>query len=152
MLTATRALLLGLAASALACAADLPETGDRSGEEAAIESGSIASTSGDPYAFRAMEPCLDESDYVSAGLIQFGLTRDSYTPPCARLATGGYVLFEGSLEQHPLVPRSLGTSPSPIEPSSAGSSAAFEFFDAGFFPYQCAAHPDEIGVIWATLY
>jgi hypothetical protein len=144
MLTAVRAVVLGLAASIAACATDLAEAGD----EAEIEAEDTASTSD----FRAMPPCGSPSDYVPAGLIQFGLTRDSYTPPCARLATGGYVLFEGSLEEHPLIPRSSGTSPSPIQPSSDGSSVAFDFFDAGFFPYQCAAHPEEIGVIWATWY
>ena len=127
---------------------------DESDDAVELE-GDQEATEGDPesavaFDFEPMEPCLSESDYVSRGAVRFGLSHEPFTPPCVRLASGGTVIFQGSLIEHPIVPRSLGTAPSPIQPTSRGSRVEFEFPDYGTFPYRCARHPDEIGVVWST--
>jgi hypothetical protein len=116
--------------------------------------GDQEATEGDPanaaFGFEPVEPCLYESDYVSRGVVRFGLSYQPFTPPCVRLASGGTVIFQGSLSEHPIEPRSLGTAPSPIEQTARGSRVEFEFSDQGTFPYRCARHPDEIGVVWSS--
>jgi hypothetical protein len=117
-------------------------------DEEGVESS--AAGLGSPYDFQPIAPCLSRLDYIPRGVVQFGLGRAPYTPRCVRLATGGTVVFQGSFLDHPLVPRSLGSAPSPIQPTLAGGSVEFEFSDFGFFPFQCAEHPEETGVIWAS--
>lgn len=144
------------AAAALACAAFTSsgcamepmdvEPGDE-GEAAELEGDPEAAAAFD---FEPVEPCLSESDYVSRGAVRFGLSHEPFTPPCVRLASGGTVVFQGRLAEHPIEPRSLGTAPSPIQPTARGSRVEFEFPDHGTFPYQCARHPDEIGVVWSS--
>jgi hypothetical protein len=57
-------------------------------------------------------------------------------------------VFGGRFAEHPLEPRPIGTS-SPIVATRDGGSVEFEFSDPGY-PYGCAVHPEEIGVIWAS--
>ncbi len=137
---------LGLASSG--CAMEPTDTEPVDGDEAAGLEGDPATTLA--FDFEPVEPCLSESDYVSRGAVRFGLSHEPFTPPCVRLASGGTVIFQGSLAEHPIVPRSLGTAPSPIQPTSRGSRVEFEFPDYGTFPYRCARHPDEIGVVWSS--
>jgi len=135
---------LGFASSgcAMESMADEPELDEE------LEVDSVAELAFD---FQPIEPCMSESDYVSRGVVRFGLGSDPFTPACARLASGGTVVFQGRLAEHPIVPRrALGTEPSPIQPSARGSRVEFEFPDYGTFPYQCAEHPEEIGVVWAS--
>ncbi len=144
---------LGLAGSgcAMESMADEPDElaldEDLEGEDENLEGDQATAVAFD---FQPIEPCLSESDYVSRGAVRFGLSHEPFTPPCVRLASGGTVVFQGSLVEHPIVPRQLGTSPSPIQPSARGSRVEFEFPDYGTFPYRCAEHPDEIGVVWAS--
>lgn len=100
--------------------------------------------------FEPIAPCLVESDYVSRAVVRF--TGGQYTPRCLRLASGGTVVFQGSFAEHPLAIREGGDSPTPIVPTSSGGWAEFEFPDHGLFPYQCGAHPEEIGVIWSNYF
>jgi hypothetical protein len=140
---------LGLAGTG--CAMDSMADEPDGPDEAAIDEG----LEGNPattlaFGFEPVEPCLSESDYVSRGAVRFGLSHEPFTPPCVRLASGGTVIFQGSLAEHPIVPRQLGTAPSPIQPTSSGSRVEFEFPDYGTFPYRCARHPEEIGVVWSS--
>ena len=107
---------------------------------------------GSPYDFQPIEPCLTEEDYVSRGVVRFSLSHEPFTPSCLRLASGGgaTVVFQGRLAEHPIEPRDSGTQPSPIVSTGDGGSIEFEFPDAGFFPYRCAEHPEETGVVWAS--
>ena len=100
--------------------------------------------------FHPVAPCFNESDYVSRAVVRF--LDGHYTPRCLRLASGGTVVFQGLFAQHPLVPRPIETMPSPILPTSEYGQVEFEFPDHGFYPYQDAAHPEEIGVIWSNYY
>ena len=100
--------------------------------------------------FRPVAPCLNESDYVSRAVVRFW--DGHYSPRCLRLASGGTVVFQGFFAQHPLVPRPIETMPSPILPTSEYGQVEFEFPDHGIYPYQDAAHPEEIGVIWSNYY
>ena len=100
--------------------------------------------------FHPVAPCFNESDYVSRAVVRF--LDGHYTPRCLRLASGGTVVFQGMFAQHPLVPRPIETMPSPILPTSEYGQVEFEFPDHGFYPYQDAAHPEEIGVIWSNYY
>jgi hypothetical protein len=97
--------------------------------------------------FRPVAPCFNESDYVSRAVVRF--FDGHYTPRCLRLASGGTVVFQGLFAVHPLVPRPIETTPSPILPTSDYGQVEFEFPDHGFYPYQDAEHPEEIGVIWS---
>jgi len=140
---------MGVAASGCA----MESLADDPDGDPAIEGG--AAVEGDPEAaaafdFEPIEPCLSESDYVSRGAVRFGLSHEPFTPPCVRLASGGTVVFQGRLGEHPIEPRSLGTAPSPIQPTARGSRVEFEFPDYGTFPYRCARHPEEIGVVWSS--
>ena len=100
--------------------------------------------------FRPVAPCFHESDYVSRAVIRF--FDGHYSPRCLRLASGGTVVFQGLFAVHPLVPRPIETVPSPILPTSEYGQVEFEFPDHGFYPYQDAAHPEEMGVIWSGYY
>jgi len=100
--------------------------------------------------FHPVAPCFNESDYVSRAVVRF--LDGHYTPRCLRLASGGTVVFQGMFAVHPLVPRPIETMPSPILPTNAYGQVEFEFPDHGFYPYQDAAHPEEIGVIWSNYY
>jgi hypothetical protein len=100
--------------------------------------------------FRPVAPCFNESDYVSRAVVRF--FDGHYTPRCLRLASGGTVVFQGLFAVHPLVPRPIETMPSPILPTSEYGQVEFEFPDHGFYPYQDAAHPEEMGVIWSNYY
>jgi len=100
--------------------------------------------------FRPVAPCFNESDYVSRAVVRF--FDGHYSPRCLRLASGGTVVFQGLFAVHPLVPRPIETMPSPILPTSEYGQVEFEFPDHGFYPYQDAAHPEEIGVVWSNYY
>ena len=139
---------LFLGAASAGCATE--EFGELNEDEEG-EAGDVTSTGlASPYDFQPIAPCLSRRDYASRGVVQFGFGRDPFTPPCVRLATGGTVVFQGLFQEHPLVPRPLGTTPSPIVATDSGGGVEFEFYDFGFFPYQCSRHPEEIGVIWAS--
>ena len=99
--------------------------------------------------FERIDPCPTESSYVPRAVVGFGRDASFYSPPCARLASGGTVVFAGRFAEHPLEPRPFGAS-SPIVATRDGGSVEFEFSDPGFYPYGCAVHPEEIGVIWAS--
>jgi len=101
--------------------------------------------------FHPVAPCFKESDYVSRAAVNF-FWDGIYKPRCLRLASGGTVVFQGMFAEHPLVPRPIETMPSPILPTSDYGQVEFEFPDHGFFPYQDAAHPEEMGVIWSNYY
>jgi plastocyanin len=103
-----------------------------------------------PFDFQPIAPCRSEQDYVHRAVVRFGLGRRPFTPPCVRLASGGTVVFQGSLREHPIEPRPSGTAPSPIQATDEGGSVEFEFTSYGFFPYRCARHPEETGVIWTS--
>lgn len=136
--------MAGLTIAALGgCAMDMDEMGpDAATANESVELG------GSPLDFQPIAPCMRESDYAPRGVVRVGLS-EAFTPPCVRLATGGTVVFQGWMTHHPLEPRDAGTAPSPILATDSGF-AEFEFTDFGFFPYRCAAHADEVGVIWAS--
>lgn len=134
---------LSFAAAAGCTAEPIEESGPDGGSPAE----SAAELGAGPLDFQPIDPCLSESDYVPRGVVRFGFSREPFTPPCLRLATGGTVVFQGLSPAHPLQPRD-SDSASPIISSSG--TIEFEFTDFGFFPYQCAAHPDEKGVVWAS--
>jgi hypothetical protein len=103
--------------------------------------------------FQAIAPCHSETDYVTAAVVTFRPGESRYSPPCLRLASGGTVVFLGSLLDQPLEPRdsdATGTTPNPIKPTFAGGSVEFEFPDPGFFPYRSVTAPAMVGVIWAS--
>jgi hypothetical protein len=100
--------------------------------------------------FRPVAPCFNESDYVSRAVVRF--LDGHYSPRCLRLASGGTVVFQGLFAVHPLVPRPIESMPSPILPTSEYGQVEFEFPDHGFYPYQDAAHPEEMGVVWSNYY
>lgn len=133
--------------------ADESITGSEPMDESSVEpmDESSVEAAGSRFAFHAIEPCMSASRYTPRESVQFGLSHAPFTPPCVKLNAGGVVVFQGSFLDHPLVPRSGGHTPTPIQSTSQGGWAEFEFWDYGFFPYQCALHPNERGVIWITL-
>ena len=127
-----------------------PHPGSASPEAGASTGGSEASVTA---GFRAIAPCNSEADYVTAAVVTFRVGEPRYSPPCLRLASGGTVVFLGSLLEQPLEPRDSDTTSStsnPIKPTFDGGSVEFEFPDQGFFPYRSAADPTMVGVIWAS--
>ena len=131
-------------AALLGCASEPPSAAEQDSTELATLEAAV--TPG----FQAIAPCLSESDYVSRAVVRF--LDGVYAPRCLRLASGGTVVFQGDLRGHPLQPRSGGSTPSPIVATSAYGHVEFEFPDHGVYPYQDAAHPEQIGVIWSTYY
>jgi hypothetical protein len=115
----------------------------------AVETPDVDELASSASVFQRIEPCPTESSYVPRGVVRFGNDASFYSPPCVRLASGGTVVFGGPFAAHPLEPRSFGAS-SPIVHTRNGGSVEFEFPDPGFFPFGCAVHPEEIGVIWAS--
>jgi plastocyanin len=131
-------LALVCASIASACAGEVIETPD------------VETMSSSASGFQRIEPCPTESSYVPRAVVRFGDHASFYSPPCARLASGGTVVFAGRFAEHPLEPRPFGTTFSPIASTRDGGSVEFEFPDPGFYMYGCALHPEEIGVIWAS--
>jgi plastocyanin len=135
-------MMLLVAAIAGACASEAPaEPNDRFDALALGVPGALA--------FQPIAPCPNPSAYVTTSVVRWGFGRPVYTPSCVTLATGGTVVFQGDLSQHPLKPRDNGTHPSPIVHTSFGGSVEFEFTNPGFYTFQCAKHPKEKGVVWA---
>lgn len=132
---------------AAGCIAEISDEEIAGSDDTGVAPGEASS----PYPFRAIAPCRTAQDYVSRNVVQFGFGKAVFTPPCVRLATGGTVVFQGPLDQHPLEPRTTdGSQPSPIEGARTGGSVEYELNDYGFFPYRCGKHPEELGVIWAS--
>lgn len=74
-------------------------------------------------------------------------TGDSrYVPPCISIRVGQSVTFTGNFATHPLAPglapgrSGLGTTPSPIEMRSDGTTYSVRFTVPGDFPYYCTYH------------
>jgi hypothetical protein len=134
------------AIAAIALGTTLPGCGGESPESVETQRAAVGTPG-----FHPVTPCMKESDYVSRAVVSF-FWDGKYTPRCLRLASGGTVVFQGMFAEHPLVPRPIETMPSPILPTSEYGQVEFEFPDHGFFPYQDAAHPEEMGVIWANYY
>ena len=100
-------------------------------------------------AFRDVGPCDSEDAYEPGGLVQLAAD-GAFTPPCVRLAAGGTIVFRGGFDEHPLEPAPGGDEPSPITPTATAGSVEVELANVGFYPYRCAAHPDEGGAVWAS--
>lgn len=131
-----------------ACAGEAIESS--SSDDGAFESPDVDVAASSASGFQRMQPCPTESSYVSRVVVNLEYGASFYSPPCTRLASGGTVIFRGRFADHPLEPRPFGTMPSPIVPTREYGSVEFEFPDQGFFPYGCALHPEEIGVIWSS--
>lgn len=138
--------------SGIAVASCAVETDSAEEDEAAAldEPAATTATTRPTPGFQAFAPCATEAAYVSSTLVQFGWGRRPFTPACARLASGGTVVFEGPADQHPIEPLPFGTEFSPIVAAFSGGSNEFEFSNQGFFPFRCARHPSETGVIWSS--
>jgi hypothetical protein len=140
---------MALSTALVGCSSESPDAIGKSESHDTDRVEAVRSAVGTP-GFQPIAPCLKESDYVSRAVVSFW--DGHYSPRCLRLASGGTVIFQGFFAQHPLVPRALGTIPSQIQPTSDYGQVEFEFPDHGIFPYQDAAHPEEIGVIWPNYY
>jgi hypothetical protein len=116
----------------------------------AVETPDVDALASSASGFQRIEPCPTESSYVPRAVVRFEYDASFYSPPCARLASGGTVVFRGRFSEHPLEPRPFGITSSPIVATRDGGSVEFEFPDPGFYPYACVVHPEEIGVIWAS--
>ena len=127
--------------------------GDASINEADSVAASVGGNGANVAAgFQAIAPCNSATDYVTAAVVTFGVGEHRYSPPCLRLASGGTVVFLGSLLEQPLEPRdsdATRTTSNPIKSTFAGGSVEFEFPDQGFFPYR-SDDRTMIGVIWAS--
>ena len=100
--------------------------------------------------FQAIAPCTSESAFVTGAVVTLRADGQGFFPACVRLASGGTVVFQGSFHDHPLQSRALGTNPSPILGTNFGGAVEYEFSNPGVYTYGCAAHPNEIGVVWAS--
>lgn len=86
------------------------------------------------------------TDRTGMGATTITFTSFSYTPPCIRVSPATAVTFSGSFGAHPLAAGAIagGTvtpdPTSPIQSTTAGTTATFSFPTAGTFPYYCTAH------------
>lgn len=99
----------------------------------------------------ATHECTDER-YVdrsagSDGDRTISTTRGNrYAPPCMLIRVGQSVTFTGSFSAHPLAPgvapgrSGVGTTPSPIEMRTEGTTYTVRFMASGDFPYHCTYH------------
>jgi plastocyanin len=69
-----------------------------------------------------------------------------YDPPCMIVRAGQSVNFTGNLRSHPLAPgvapgmSGTGTTPSPIQERSEGTSYMVQFTAPGTYPFYCVYH------------
>jgi plastocyanin len=93
-----------------------------------------------------LDPCTSATDYVTTPTtITFGPTF-AYSPRCLTVHAGSSVTWSGDFASHPLMPAtSRGTTPSPIMPTSTGTSATVMFPNAGLYPYYCNFHGSPTG-------
>ncbi len=74
------------------------------------------------------------------------LPKALYEPPCMIVRAGQSVNFTGNLRSHPLAPgvapgmSGTGTTPSPIQERSEGTSYTVQFTAPGTYPFYCVYH------------
>ena len=120
------------------------------GTGGSVGMGTGGTGTGTPSGPQAIAPCASESDFVRSGVVTLRAGGQGFFPACVRLASGGTVVFQALFQEHPLRRRDLGTTPSPITGTNFGGVVEYEFPDQGLFAYGCAAHPNEIGVVWSS--
>ncbi len=69
-----------------------------------------------------------------------GASPAQYSPACLEIKSGQSVTWSGSFSNHPLEPGG-GTSNSPIQVTSNGSTVTFTFPNAGTYGFNCGIHP-----------
>ena len=134
-----------------------------SGGGAAGSGGTGSGGTGGGTPFMAVEPCDEQTDYVTTPTtIDFGLIDSgfNYKPKCLKVPTGTQVTFTSTTSDfgvHPLDPSgNRGTRPgNPITSTVTGTTASFTFPAKGFWAYYCTIHGGSddgnymAGVIWA---
>lgn len=86
------------------------------------------------------------TDRTGMGATTVTFTSFSYTPPCTKVSVDTAVTFAGTFSAHPLAAGTIaGGSPtpdpgSPIQGTTAGTTATFSFPTAGTYPYYCTSH------------
>jgi plastocyanin len=110
----------------------------------ALDGGGADMTGG--FVFQPLAPCLLSSDFMSGSTISFGSQLGSnYSPRCLVIHVGQTVTFAGDFSTHPLRASTRGTAGNPIPSAGMGSSTAASFSAAGFFPFYCTQHGDDLG-------
>jgi plastocyanin len=69
-----------------------------------------------------------------------GGSPSQYTPNCVHIKVGQSVTWNVDFSGHPLEAFG-GTTPSPIMPTSSGTTVTFTFSSAGTFGFHCEFHP-----------
>lgn len=82
-----------------------------------------------------------------------GSSGNVYDPACIRIKKGAQVTFSGPFQSHPTIGGSAGPpqmpdSTSPIQHTTAGTSATFDFDLAGAYPYYCEYHVGMMGAVF----
>lgn len=96
--------------------------------------------------FQSLAPCFNTTDYMSGATVSFGnQLGNNYSPRCLVVRVGQSVSFAGDFSSHPLRASTRGSAGNPVQSTGGGTSASFTFAVAGFFPYYCTQHGDDLG-------
>jgi plastocyanin len=88
------------------------------------------------------------TSYTAGTTINWTITTKA-PDTCLSVKKGGSVTFNGSFQDHPLLPKG-GSSPNPIQTTASGTTKAFTFDAVGTYGFICGNHPTMTGAIDVT--
>jgi len=135
-------------------------TGGAGGDSGGAGGDSGGGGNGGGATFKALAPCLQESDFVEAATVMFPNADMSYVPKCIKVASGSMVTFtatSGDFSVHPLEASRyrgrMADNPLVTSPTT-DTSVSFVPTTVGSFGFYCRYHGDdmtgegEAGVLW----
>lgn len=124
-----------------ACASSNPSPGGDAGSSS--NAPAAPAPANDAGAPEVVNGCTSFTDMTAGGATIAGpmdAIPAQFTPNCVHVKVGQTVTWNVDLTAHPLG-ASGGTTPSPIQTTSTGTSVTFTFDAAGTYGFHCLAHP-----------
>jgi plastocyanin len=121
-----------IACVVLLCACSSPTPGSDGGTD-----------SGSGMDAAVVNGCTTFTDDTASGGTVTGpsnATPAQYMPNCVHVKVGQMVTWNSAFGAHPLQPAG-GTTPTPIQLTSSGTTVSFTFSAAGTYGFECMVHP-----------